>query len=78
MSFLFGRGRARASTVDLPKQAKEQIQRLDGPGGAAKVELIPMARIMLHTDCVKTEELSKTLLQIKLVLQGSPGKHYPS
>ncbi|OBT53688.1 hypothetical protein VE04_06907 [Pseudogymnoascus sp. 24MN13] len=55
MSFLFGRGRARASTVDLPKQAKEQIQRLDGPGGAAK-----------------TEELSKTLLQIKLILQGSP------
>jgi len=23
--------------VDLPKQAKEQLSKLDGPGGAAKV-----------------------------------------
>jgi len=37
MSFLFGR-RPRTNTVDLPKQAKEQITRLDGPGGAAKAE----------------------------------------
>ena len=36
MSFLFGR-RPRTNTVDLPKQAKEQIPKLDGPGGAAKV-----------------------------------------
>jgi len=36
MSFFFGR-RPRTNTVDLPKQAKEQIQKLDGPGGAAKV-----------------------------------------
>lgn len=38
MSFLFGR-RPRASTVDLPKQAKEQILKLDSPGaaGIAKV-----------------------------------------
>lgn len=64
--------------MDLPKQAKEQIQRLDGPGGAVKVDLNPTTRTRLHTDCVKTEELSKTLLQIKLVLQGSSGKHYPS
>lgn len=37
MSFLFGRARARTNTVDLPRQAKEQIAKLDGPGGAAKV-----------------------------------------
>lgn len=37
MSFLFGRARARTNTVDLPKQAKEQIVKLDGPGGTAKV-----------------------------------------
>jgi calcium binding protein 39 len=36
MSFLFGR-RPRTNTVDLPKQAKEQISKLDGPAGAAKV-----------------------------------------
>ncbi|PSS22109.1 hypothetical protein M430DRAFT_34105 [Amorphotheca resinae ATCC 22711] len=37
MSFLFGR-RPRTNTVDLPKQAKEQLSKLDGPGGAAKAE----------------------------------------
>jgi hypothetical protein len=26
--------------VDLPKQAKEQIAKLDGPGGAAKVRIL--------------------------------------
>lgn len=36
MSFLFGR-RPRTNTVDLPKQAKEQISKLDGPGGAVRV-----------------------------------------
>ena len=36
MSFLFGR-RPRTNTVDLPKQAKEQISKLDGSGAAAKV-----------------------------------------
>jgi calcium binding protein 39 len=36
MSFLFGR-RPRTNTVDLPKQAKEQISKLDGPGATAKV-----------------------------------------
>ena len=36
MSFLFGR-RPRTNTVDLPKQAKEQISKLDGPGAAVKV-----------------------------------------
>lgn len=38
MSFLFGR-RPRTNTVDLPKQAKEQISKLDGPVGAAKVRV---------------------------------------
>merc|ERR1711939_821400 len=37
MSFLFGR-RPRTNTVDLPKQAKEQMLKLDGPAGAAKAE----------------------------------------
>lgn len=36
MSFLFGR-RPRTNTVDLPKQAKEQLLKLDGPAGATKV-----------------------------------------
>jgi hypothetical protein len=39
MSFLFGR-RPRTNTVDLPKQAKEQISKLDGPGAAIKVRIL--------------------------------------
>lgn len=41
MSFLFGRNRARPSTVDLPKQARDSVTRLeklDGPSGQAKVK----------------------------------------
>ncbi|KAG9245112.1 conidiophore development protein-like protein hymA [Calycina marina] len=53
MSFLFNR-RPRTNTVDLPKQAKEQITKINGPGGA-----------------VKSEELAKTLTQMKFMLQGT-------
>ncbi|KAI1278560.1 Mo25-like protein [Xylaria sp. FL0933] len=38
MAFLFGRGRSRTNTIDLSKQAKEHVLRLDGPGGPAKAE----------------------------------------
>ncbi|KAL1881107.1 hypothetical protein VTK73DRAFT_4784 [Phialemonium thermophilum] len=38
MSFLFGRARTRASTGDLPKQAKEHVTKLEGPAGSAKTE----------------------------------------
>lgn len=41
MSFLFGRNRARPSTVDLPKQARDSVtklEKLDGPSGQAKVK----------------------------------------
>lgn len=41
MSFLFGRNRARPSTVDLPKQARESVTKLDGPSGPAKVRTRP-------------------------------------
>lgn len=37
MSFLFGRNRTRPSTVDLPKQARDYVTKLDGPNGQAKV-----------------------------------------
>ncbi|KAK3372890.1 Mo25-like protein [Lasiosphaeria ovina] len=38
MSFLFGRARARTNATELPKQAREHILKLDGPGGAAKAD----------------------------------------
>jgi len=37
MSFLFGRARARTNAIDLPRQAKEHVVKLEGPQGAAKV-----------------------------------------
>ncbi|KAJ8130476.1 hypothetical protein O1611_g3151 [Lasiodiplodia mahajangana] len=38
MAFLFGRGRSRANTIDLSKQAKDYVFKLDGPGGPARAE----------------------------------------
>ncbi|KAI1499814.1 Mo25-like protein [Biscogniauxia marginata] len=43
MSFLFGRGRTRTNTIDLAKQAREHILRLD-VGGPAKAE--ELARVL--------------------------------
>ncbi|KAF6785576.1 hypothetical protein CMUS01_16553, partial [Colletotrichum musicola] len=37
MSFLFGRARTRP-TVDLPKQARDHVTKLEGPNGASKSE----------------------------------------
>ncbi|KKY30803.1 putative conidiophore development protein hyma [Diaporthe ampelina] len=65
MSFLFGRNRARPSTVDLPKQARDSVtklEKLDGPSGQAKAD--PM-------DPEQAEELAKTLSQMKQILQGT-------
>lgn len=57
MSFLFGRGRARTTTLELPKQAKDQLLKLDVPPG----------------NPTRTEELAKTLGQMKAILQTGPG-----
>ncbi|TVY73401.1 hypothetical protein LSUE1_G005021 [Lachnellula suecica] len=37
MAFFF-KSRPRTSSIDLPKQAREQISKLDGPSGPAKAE----------------------------------------
>lgn len=87
MSFLFGRNRARPSTVDLPKQARDSVtklEKLDGPAGQAKVkcaasmafEAEHCCAINSHTDTVgpeQAEELAKTLSQMKQILQGTQG-----
>ena len=75
-SFLPWRGRARTNTVDLPKQAKEQIAKLDGPGGPVKVgcdkeEQIGCSILISR----QAEELAKTLGQMKFVLQGTQGNY---
>lgn len=77
MSFLFGRARIRTA-VDLPKQARDHIGKLDGPNGAAKVGLFfPFARysesMKLTSFATQAEELAKVLSQMKLILQGTQG-----
>ncbi|OLN95384.1 Conidiophore development protein hymA [Colletotrichum chlorophyti] len=61
MSFLFGRARTRPA-VDLPKQARDQVTKLEGPNGSTKV--------VLHN---AAEELAKVLNQMKFILQGTQG-----
>ncbi|RDW66145.1 ARM repeat-containing protein [Coleophoma cylindrospora] len=75
MSFLFGR-RPRTNTVDLPKQLKEQIGRLEKLDGAQKevkeAKVRPdMLQSVLHTDHEQQEEVAKTLSQMKFLLQGT-------
>jgi len=72
MSFLFGR-RPRTNTVDLPKQAKEQMSKLDGPAGPARVRIISIEGDEVGADRKQAEELAKTLGQMKFMLQGTQG-----
>lgn len=62
MSFLFGRNRARPSTVDLPKQARDSVtklEKLDGPSGQAKVKCAgthgPGPRCMHHRRTIDSQ-----------------------
>ncbi|TGJ86060.1 hypothetical protein E0Z10_g2722 [Xylaria hypoxylon] len=50
MAFLFGRGRSRTNTIDLSKQAREHVLKLDGPGGPAKAE--ELARVLNQTKLI--------------------------
>ncbi len=47
MSFFFGRNRARTNTTDLAKQARDNVTKLEGPQGAAKVNNTAQADDML-------------------------------
>ncbi|KXX81633.1 Conidiophore development protein hymA [Madurella mycetomatis] len=38
MSFFFGRTRTRTNTIDLARQARDHVTKLEGPAGAAKAE----------------------------------------
>ncbi|KAF4839105.1 Conidiophore development protein hymA [Colletotrichum tropicale] len=44
MSFLFGRARTRPAAVDLPKQARDHVTKLEGPNGSVKAE--ELARVL--------------------------------
>jgi calcium binding protein 39 len=74
MSFFFGRARARTNTTDLAKQARDHVTKLEGPQGAAKVNInkIDEALSILLTGS-QADELAKVLSQMKQVLQGTQG-----
>ncbi|KAI0025838.1 Mo25-like protein [Xylariomycetidae sp. FL0641] len=65
MAFLFGRGRNRPNTIDLAKQAKEHVVKLDGMGGPAKAE--ELARVLNQM---------KLLLQGTPETEGTPEQIY--
>jgi calcium binding protein 39 len=78
-SFLPWRGRARTNTVDLPKQAKEQISKLDGPGGPTKVGCVKDEQNGCNVlTSRQADELAKTLAQMKFILQGTQGDNTSS
>ncbi|KAK3314803.1 Mo25-like protein [Apodospora peruviana] len=61
MAFLFGRARARTNAVDLPKQARDQLGKLEGPAAAAKPD-----------ELAKTLSSIKQLLQGTHEVETSP------
>ncbi|CAD6449216.1 43561720-0fcd-45ee-9c9f-511509d3e91e [Sclerotinia trifoliorum] len=69
MSFLFGR-RPRPNTVDLSKQAKDLILRLDGPGGAAKAEELAKALSQMKFILQGTQEIESTPEQVHQLVTG--------
>ncbi|CEJ81303.1 Putative Conidiophore development protein hymA [[Torrubiella] hemipterigena] len=64
MSFLFGRARSRV-VADLPRQARENILKLDGPNGSSKAE--ELARVLTQM---------KVLLQGTQDTESSPEQIY--
>ncbi|KAK0612808.1 Mo25-like protein [Bombardia bombarda] len=65
MAFLFGRARARTNAVELPKQARDHILKLEGPTGAAKAD-----------ELAKTLALIKQILQGTPETESSPEQIY--
>ncbi|RFU34557.1 hypothetical protein B7463_g1811, partial [Scytalidium lignicola] len=69
MSFLFGR-RPRTNTVDLPKQAREQISKLDGPGGPAKAEELAKTLAQMKYILQGTQETESSPEQVYQLVTG--------
>ncbi len=79
MSFLFGRAKPKVNTAELPKQAKDILLKIETPAGAAKVGgSVLTDKSLAFINIIKTEELSKILLQAKHMLQGAPGVYISS
>ncbi|KAF3766328.1 Mo25-like protein [Cryphonectria parasitica EP155] len=70
MSFLFGRNRARPSTVDLPKQARDYVTKLDGPAGPAKAEELAKVLAQMKQTLQGTHETEATPEQVFQLVTG--------
>ncbi|TAQ89291.1 hypothetical protein B7494_g2364 [Chlorociboria aeruginascens] len=69
MSFLFGR-RPRTNTTDLPKQAKDQIQKLDGPTGPAKAEELAKTLAQMKFVLQGTQDTESSPEQVHQLVTG--------
>ncbi|KAI1178244.1 Mo25-like protein [Nemania sp. FL0916] len=70
MAFLFGRNRGRANTIDLAKQAKDHVLKLDGPGGPAKADELAKVLNQVKLALQGVPEYESTPDQVYLLVQG--------
>ncbi|KAI0137429.1 Mo25-like protein [Xylariales sp. AK1849] len=70
MSFLFGRARTRTNTIDLSKQAREHVLKLDGAGGAAKAEELSKVLSQMKLILQGTSDSDSTPEQVYQLVQG--------
>ncbi|KAH9893747.1 Mo25-like protein [Xylariomycetidae sp. FL2044] len=69
MSFFFGRARARTNTIDLSKQAREHVLKLD-VGGAAKAEELSKVLSQMKLILQGTSEVESTPEQVYQLVTG--------
>ncbi|KAK4187591.1 Mo25-like protein [Podospora australis] len=60
MSFFFGRTRARTNTLDLPRQAREHVTKLEGPQGGPKAEELAKVLTQIKFTLTGTPEQEAT------------------
>lgn len=70
MSFLFGRARTRTNTLDLSKQARDHVLKLDGAGGAGKAEELAKVLSQMKFILQGTPESDSTPDQVYQLVQG--------
>ncbi|KAI1262362.1 Mo25-like protein [Xylariaceae sp. FL1019] len=70
MAFLFGRGRTRTNTIDLSKQAKDHVSKLDGPGGPAKAEELAKVLTQMKLILQGVPEYESTPEQVYALVTG--------
>ncbi|KAI1397283.1 Mo25-like protein [Hypoxylon fuscum] len=70
MSFLFSRARTRTNTLDLPKQAREHVLKLDSAGGPGKAEELAKVLSQMKLILQGTPEVESTPEQVYQLVTG--------